>query len=121
MSALDSLKAGAAGLAEKITGENPKLLQELMKLVQNMPGGVSGLMKQFQDKGLGSVASSLTGNGAAMSISPSQILQGFGSEKINSLAASAGLDPKIVPEKVASLLPKVMEKLAPAAKMAGVP
>ncbi len=121
MNPLDTLKAGAAGIAEKITGENPKLFQEVLKLVQNMPGGVSGLVKQFQDKGLDQVANSLTGKGPTQAITPQQMLQGFGSDKINALAASTGIDPKVVPEKLASILPKVVEKLVPVAKMAGVP
>jgi uncharacterized protein YidB (DUF937 family) len=120
MNPLETVKAGVAGIAEKFTGENPKLFPELVKLVQNMPGGVSGLIKQFQDKGLTAVASSLTG-GVKQTITPEQILQGFGSDKINALATATGLDPKIVPEKVATLLPKVVEQLTPVAKMAGVP
>jgi uncharacterized protein YidB (DUF937 family) len=121
MNPLDTLKAGAAGIAEKITGENPKLLQEVIKFVQNTPGGVSGLLKQFQDKGLGQVVSSLQGKGPTQVITPEQIVLGFGSDKINALASSAGLDPKIVPEKLAIILPKVVEQLAPLGKMAGVP
>jgi uncharacterized protein YidB (DUF937 family) len=112
MNAFDTLKAGAAGLAEKITGENPKLLQEVTKLVQNFPGGVSGFVKQFQDKGLGEIVSSWTGKGSKLPISPQQILQGFGSDKINALASSTGLDPKIVPEKLATILPKIVGSLS---------
>lgn len=120
MNPLDTLKAGAAGLAEKITGENPRLLQEAIKFVQNMPGGVDGLLKQFQDKGLGQLVASLTGKGPKMAITPDQMLKGFGSDKINALATSSGLDPKVVPEKLASILPKVMEHLTPIARAAGV-
>ena len=121
MGTLDNVKAGAAGIAEKTTGENPKLLQEVIKLVQDMPGGVSGLMKQFQDKGLGQVVASLTGKGPTQAITPEQMLQGFGSEKINALASATGLDPKVVPAQLATILPKVVEKLAPVEKIAGVP
>ena len=121
MNPMDTLKTGAAGPAAKITGEDPKLRQEVVKLVQNMPDGVTGLMKQFQDRGLGSLVSSLTGNGIKTAISPDQILKGFGADKINALAASSGLDPKVVPGKLVTMLPEVIENLAPAAKLAGVP
>jgi uncharacterized protein YidB (DUF937 family) len=53
-------------------------------------------------------------------ITPEQMVLGFGSEKINALAASSGLDPKVVPEKLVAILPKVVEQLAPAATFAGV-
>ena len=120
MNPLDTTKAAAAGIAEKFTGENPKLFQEVVKLVQNMPDGFSGFVKQFQDKGLGEFVSSFPGQEAKQGISPQQILLGFGSEKINQLALSTGLDPKIVPEKLATILPKVVKQFAPAAKFAGV-
>lgn len=108
MNAFDTLKAGAAGLVENVTGENPRLLQEATKLVQTMPGGVPGLVKQFKDNGLGEIISSWTGKGPKLSITPQQILQGFGSDRINSLASSTGLDPKVVQEKLASILPKIV-------------
>jgi uncharacterized protein YidB (DUF937 family) len=113
MNPIDTLKAGAAGIAEKFTGENPKLFAETIKLVQGMPDGFSGLKKQFQDKGLGTLVSSLTGKAPSQAILPEQMVKGFGKEKIDALAASTGLDPKIVPEKLAGILPKVFEKFAP--------
>jgi uncharacterized protein YidB (DUF937 family) len=119
MKPFESLKAGVAGITEKISGE-PRLLQEVTKLVQNMPDGVTGLMKQFQDKGLGQVVASLTGKGPKLAISPEQIMKGFGSDKISALATSSGLDAKVVPEKLASMLPKVVEQLSPIGKFAGV-
>ena len=120
MKPFEALKEGAAGIAEKFTGFDPKLLQAATRLVGDMPDGVTGLMKQFQDKGLGDVASFLTGKGPKVDITPEQIVKGFGSDQINALAASSGLDPGIVPEKLVAILPKVVEQLAPAAKFAGV-
>ena len=113
MKPIDTLKAGAAGLAEKVTGENPKLLAEAIKLVQGMPGGFSGLVKQFQDKGLGPIVSSLTGMAPRQAIKPEEMVKGFGREKIDALAASTGMDPKIVPEKLAAILPKIFDQLSP--------
>lgn len=121
MNPKDSIKSGVAGIAEKNTGENPKLLQEVSKLVKSWPGGVSGLMKQFQDKGMSQAASSVSLSGSKLSFSPEQVAQVFGSEKIAALASSTGLDRKVVPQKVASILPKVVEQLSPVAAMAGVP
>ena len=115
MNPLETLKSGTAELAEKFTGENPKLFSEVIKFVESFPGGISGLFKQFQDKGLGDVVSSLTSKGPAVPITPAQIVQGFGSDKINAFAAASGLDSKIVPEKIAAFFPKVVEKLTPIA------
>lgn len=113
MNPIDTLKAGAAGVAEKVTGENPKLFAEVIKLVQGMPGGFSGFTKQLQDKGLGPIVSSLTGKTPRQAITPEQMVQGFGKEKIDALAASTGMDPKIVPEKLAGILPKIFDQFVP--------
>ena len=40
-------------------------------------------------------------------------MKGFGKEKIDALAASTGMDPKIVPEKLADILPKIFDQFAP--------
>lgn len=111
MNPIDTLKAGAAGIAEKFTGENPKLFAETIKLVQGMPDGFLGLKKQFQDKGLGTLVQSLTGEGPTQTVMPDQVVKGFGKDKIDALAAAAGLDPKVVPEKLAGILPKVFDQL----------
>jgi uncharacterized protein YidB (DUF937 family) len=120
MNPFDALKTDAGGLVEKFTGENPKLLQETLKLVQSQPDGIGGLLKQFQDRGLGKIASSWLSGGAKEAISPEQILHGFGADKINALATACGIDPKIVSQLLTTLLPKVFEQLAPAAKLAGL-
>jgi len=113
MNPIDTLKTGAAGLAEKVTDENPKLFAEAIKLVQGMPDGFAGLTKQFQDRGLGPLVSSLTGKAPRQTIKQEEIVKGFGKEKIDALAASTGMDPKIVPEKLAGILPRIFDKFAP--------
>lgn len=113
---IENIKAATAGIADTMTDENTKLFPEVMKLVQNMPGGVSGLVKLFQDKGLGNVATSLTATSGTPKISPEQIVQGLGSERIDALATASGLDTKIVRTKLVEILPKVIQQLAPAGK-----
>jgi uncharacterized protein YidB (DUF937 family) len=108
MNTFDTLKTGAAGLAEKITGEDPTLLREATKLVDAMPGGIPGLVKQFKDNGLGEIVASWMGKGPKLSITPQQILPGFGSERIHSLATTTGLDSTVVQQKLASILPKII-------------
>lgn len=113
---IENIKAATAGIADTMTDENTKLFPEVMKLVQNMPGGVSGLVKLFRDKGLGNVATSLTATSGTPKISPEQIVQGLGSERIDALATASGLDTKIVRTKLVEILPKVIQQLAPTGK-----
>ena len=110
MNPLDTMKTGAAGLTEKLTGENPKLLVEVTKLVKNMPDGFSGLMKQFQDRGLGNLVTSLKAN-TPVSITPDDMAKGFGSDHINMLAKNTGMDATAVQTQLAALLPKIAQQL----------
>jgi uncharacterized protein YidB (DUF937 family) len=114
---MTNIKAGTAGIADTIATENPKLFQEVLKLVQNMPGGVSGLLKQFQDKGLGNVASSLTAKVPTQTITQEQIVQGLGTDKIDALATASGFDGKTVRKELVAILPKVVQQLTPAEKV----
>lgn len=111
---LDNVKAGTSGIADTIAGEDPKLFPEVIRLVQNTPGGVSGLVKQFQDKGLRNVAASLMGWSATRPISPQQIVHGLGTDTMKRLATASGLDVKVVRKELVAILPKVMQQLAPA-------
>jgi uncharacterized protein YidB (DUF937 family) len=113
---LDNMKQGTERTADQNT-DTSKLHSELTKLVQTMPGGVSGLVKQFQDRGLGNVASSLTGKNGTQAITPEQIVQGLGTEKVNALALSSGLDVKVVRQELVTILPKIVQQLAPAEKV----
>lgn len=112
MSRMDDLKAGMQGLTDKIPGGNPKLLQSVVDMVQNTPGGVSGLLKEFQDKGLGGVVAALKGDAPRDGITPDKIEQGLGRERIDQLAASSGVDRKEVPSQLANILPAVMQRLS---------
>lgn len=109
---LESQKTEKELIAEAIGGE--RLLQEVIRLVDMT--GVPGLLKQFQDKGLGNVATSLTGNGATKAISPAQLVHGLGPERVSALATASGLHFKVVRTKLVDILPKVVQQRAPAVK-----
>jgi uncharacterized protein YidB (DUF937 family) len=114
---LENIKATTAETADTIVSDSTKLFPEVLKLVQNMPGGVSGLLKQFQDKGLGNVATALLARGVTQTITPQQIVHGLGIEKIEALATASGLDTKIVRKELVTILPKIVAQLAPAEKV----
>ena len=113
---LETTKVATAGSAETIISDNTKLIPAVLKMVQGMPGGVEGLVKQFQDRGLANVATSLTSKSAVRTISPEQLVQGLGMQKIEELATASGLDVKVVRKELVNVLPNVLEQLAPAEK-----
>jgi uncharacterized protein YidB (DUF937 family) len=114
---LENIKTVTAGIADAVVSDNAKLFPEVLKLVQNWSGGVPGLVKQFQDRGLANVATSLTAKSGVQTITPEQIVQGLGMEKIEALARASGLDVKIVRKELVNVLPKVLQQLAQAEKV----
>lgn len=109
-------KAATAGIAGAPVSDSTKLFPEVLKMVQTIDGGVSGLVKQFRDRGLANIATSLTATNGIQTITPEQIVQGLGMEKIDALATASGLDVKIVRKELVNVLPKVLQQLAPAEK-----
>src|SRR5688500_19125721 len=73
--------ATTAGVVPSIVSDNEKLFPEVLNLVRATPGGVPGLLKMFQDKGLGHVAAALTSRDGTRMISPQQIVHGLRSEE----------------------------------------
>jgi uncharacterized protein YidB (DUF937 family) len=116
----EKIKVAKAGVADTAVADNTKLVAEVLKMVQGMPGGVSGLVKQFQDRGLANIASRLIAKGGMKTISPEQIVHGLGMEKIESLATASGVDVKVVRKELVTILPTVLDLLAPAGTVAPV-
>jgi uncharacterized protein YidB (DUF937 family) len=91
---------------------NP-LASSVMQMISNQPGGLSGLLQQFHDKGLGGVVTSWVGTGQNLPISADQLQQVLGSEQVKELAAKAGISPEAASSHLAQLLPMLVDKLTP--------
>ncbi|MEX1113780.1 MAG: YidB family protein [Akkermansiaceae bacterium] len=112
MSLLDTLLSaltGKSGAADAST--NPLGLALNSLLEQN--GGISGLMSKFSQGGLGEVFSSWIGMGENKSISADQISSLLGSQQMQSIASSLGIDPAQASGFLADYLPKIVDKLTP--------
>lgn len=116
MSLLDDLARGAATqLGAKVGGN---LAQAALGLLNDPKiGGASGLIKLFENKGLGDVVKSWVGTGSNLPISVDQIQKVLGSAKLSELAASSGSSPDAVSSGLAQLLPQMIDKLSPDGKM----
>jgi len=98
----------AAGAANS----NP-MLAAVLQMLQSHPGGLAALVQGFQSKGLGDVMSSWIGTGQNMPISSEQITNVLGTDKVNSMAAQAGVPPAAAGRSLAALLPMLIDKLTP--------
>jgi uncharacterized protein YidB (DUF937 family) len=109
MSFIDDMKNKAMG---NIADENPTASAAL-EMLKNHPGGLSGLVQQFHDKGLGDVVTSWVGTGQNLPISAEQIQNVLSNEHVKAFAAKAGISPDVASAKIAELLPAIVDKLTP--------
>jgi uncharacterized protein YidB (DUF937 family) len=76
-------------------------------------GGISGLQKMFQDKGLGGIVSSWVGTGQNLPISADQLQSVLHSGALQQVAQKAGIDPSQLTSMMSTLLPHVVDQLTP--------
>jgi uncharacterized protein YidB (DUF937 family) len=88
-----------------------KLVVELL----NKPeiGGISGLMKLFQEKGLEGIIASWIGTGENLPISSEQIQQVLGGDELQNIANNTSLPVQNIAADLSKLLPLVIDKLTP--------
>jgi len=110
---LESLKQEAMTAASKYAGDHPQISQEVANLVHGGPGGLSGLVQQFHTAGFASVVQSWVGTGPNQPITAQQIQQALGNEKVKAIAARLGVDTNVVSQKLATILPEVVNHLTP--------
>jgi uncharacterized protein YidB (DUF937 family) len=91
---------------------NP-LASTIIQMLNNQPGGLSGLIQQFHEKGLGSLVSSWVGTGQNLPISPNQVQEVLGNEQVKEIAAKAGISPEAASSHLSQLLPMLIDKLTP--------
>jgi uncharacterized protein YidB (DUF937 family) len=107
MGIFDEIKSVAA-MGEQHAGA----LGAVMEYV-NSPqvGGVSGLQKMFEEKGLGGLVSSWAGSGQNLPISTDQLQSVLHCDALNQAAAKFGVDPSQLTSMMTELLPHVVGKL----------
>ena len=91
---------------------NP-LMGAVMGLIQNHPGGLQGLLGQFQEKGLGDQVASWIGTGANQPISAEHVQAALGPDQLQQLAGQLGMSHGEAASGLAGLLPQVVDKLTP--------
>ena len=103
-------------IANKVLGRSgggSSAVSAVLQMVNNQPGGLSGLLQTFHEKGLGGIASSWVGTGENQSISAEQIQNVVGEERIQQFAAKVGIPPEQASAKLAEYLPQIVDRLTP--------
>lgn len=113
---LDQLLKGALqGFGGNLGGGSNPLLQIAAQMLSNSGqfGGLQGLIRQFEQAGLGSHVSSWIGTGQNMPISPDQLIQALGSGQVQQMAQQTGMDPQAITSGLSQILPQMIDKLTP--------
>jgi uncharacterized protein YidB (DUF937 family) len=113
MGIFDDIKS-AAGMAGAAQGQHPGALSAILDYV-NSPqvGGISGLQRMFQEKGLGGIVSSWIGTGQNLPISNDQLNSVLHCDALQQIAQKYGIDPTQLTSMMSSVLPGVVDKLTP--------
>jgi uncharacterized protein YidB (DUF937 family) len=117
MELTDLLKMGASLIQgnsdDATTGlDTDRLANALGKLVGNSEGGLDlgALVGGLSQNGLGEIVGSWLGNGDNATISPDQITDLLGADKISEFASSLGLSLDSAKDALADALPQVVDQ-----------
>ena len=110
MGLLDSVVGALAGGQ---SGGNNGLIDVVMQLINNQPGGLGGLVQSFQQGGLGEIVNSWVSTGQNLPISAEQLQSVLGGGRLQDIAAQLGVSPQQAAGSLADLLPQVVDKLTP--------
>src|SRR5262249_2513144 len=101
-----------------LAGSESPLAAALLQLLANpSAGGLQGLVESFRQQGLEHVIQSWMSAGQTIAVSPQQITQVLGSERVQQLAAAAGIDVQTASAKLAEILPQIVGQATPDGKL----
>ena len=106
---------GASNTSGETETQSQNLLNGALAMLQSM-GGIDGLVKKFQQSGLGDLAASWVGTGENKSILPDQLASILGKDQISALAQQAGIPESQGASVLSQILPAMVDKLTPDGK-----
>jgi uncharacterized protein YidB (DUF937 family) len=114
MGLLDSLLGSFLGGSSG--DQNKQMLVSLASSLITNHGsgnGLSGLVQQFEQQGLGQVMQSWVGTGKNLPISADQIQQVLGNQYVQQFAQQHGIDLNTASQTIAQLLPQLVNHVTP--------
>jgi uncharacterized protein YidB (DUF937 family) len=118
MSLFESIVQKALEVASNSNPEYAKLAEVVLSFIHKQ-GGVEGIKEKFQSKDMGDLADTWIGNGDNGSLSSEDLVKVFGKKAIGDIAQKAGLDESDAADKIATVLPLLMNGLTPEGKSTG--
>lgn len=99
---------GALGGQSQDGAPQGALLGSLMGMIQSN-GGLSTLFEKMKSRGLSDQVASWVGMGENQPVSGSQITEALGTEKVQEIAAQAGIEPEHASAGMDQLLPQLID------------
>ncbi len=93
-------------------GQNP-MLNAVIGMIQQQPGGIQGLLGKFQQNGMGEQVKSWIGTGQNQEIGAENVQQALGQDQIAGLAQQLGIGHGEAASGLAQFLPLIIDKLSP--------
>ncbi|WP_116137743.1 YidB family protein [Trinickia diaoshuihuensis] len=94
-------------------GQQQNVLAAVTEFVNNQPGGLQGLIQQFESQGAGGLIRSWIGTGANQAVSPGTLQSVVGSGALSELAGKLGVSPEQASGLLAQILPHVVDHATP--------
>lgn len=110
--AVKSLMGGKGGGVTAGSGGD-QAMQLVMSLIQNQQGGLSGLLGNLTQGGLGEQVKSWISTGENQAVDTNQLSSSLGSNVIGMIAQKVGVSPEMASGLLAQALPQVVDKLSP--------
>lgn len=101
---------GSQGGGQNMQG---MLMQLVLGMIQNQPGGLGGLLGRFQQAGLTEQANSWVSTGQNLPISGNQLEAALGADEIGNIAQQLGMSSGDASGALANLLPGLVDQLTP--------
>jgi uncharacterized protein YidB (DUF937 family) len=111
MSILNQIIGGVLGSSGGASSPLQGVLANI--LGGGLAGGLGGLIAAFQQAGLGHIADSWVRSGPNQPVSPEQLQNVFGADRVNDMASHAGMQPGDFLSQLSQHLPNAVDRLTP--------
>lgn len=96
-----------------MAGEMDQIGAMFSKMITSVSGGFTDLVAKLKDGGLADEVKSWVGKGENKPVTPEQVTEALGNEKVAEMAEQAGVTPEVAARQVAATLPGMVDKMTP--------
>lgn len=118
MSLFDNLSKGLIGQLTRGGRQQSNLMAAVAQLISSGKiGGLSGLTQLFNQRGHGDKMASWVSTGENQPISPDELKDTLGQERVREIANTAGVSEDEASRGLSDVLPQLVDKMTPSGQM----